>query len=123
VCLAFCLLGTAMPWSRVGPDAGAFGAWGGPPRWAILTTVAAVAGIALWLVARFTRIVPERAADLALAVLGGVAVLGATLAVWHPPAFTPAWLGAWVSLAGGLGACAAAIADARERTGTTAKRI
>jgi len=115
-CLALCLLGTALPWSRAGPDAGAFGAWGGPPRWATLTTLAAVAGVVVWLVARFTRLLPERTADRALAVLGGLAAVGAALAIWHPPAFTPVWLGGWVSLAGGLGTCAAAIVDARERT-------
>lgn len=121
--LGLCLLGTALPWSRVGPDSGAFGAWGGPPRWASLTAAAAVLGVALWLVARFTRLVPERGADVALAVLGALAALGAALAAWHPPAFTSVWLGAWVSVLGGLGACAAAIGDARERTGAAAKRI
>ena len=120
--IVVCLVGTALPWSRVGPDAGVFGAWGGPPRWATLTTAATVASLVLWLVARFTRLLPERGADVALATLGALAALGAALAIWHPPAFTPVWLGAWVCLAGAVGVCATAVADARERTGATAGR-
>jgi hypothetical protein len=122
-CIALSLVGTALPWSRVGPDAGAFGAWGGPPRWATLTTVAAVAGLVLWVVARFTHLVPERPADIGLAVLGGLAALGAVLGIWHPPAFTQVWLGAWVSLVGGVGSCVAAVVDARERTGAGTTRV
>lgn len=121
--LAACLLGTALPWSRVGPDAGAFGAWGGPARWATLAAVATVLGIVLWLVARFTRLVPERAADLVLAALGGLAALGAALVMWHPPAFTRPWVGTWITLVGGLATCAAAVVDARERTAPGSERI
>jgi hypothetical protein len=117
------LLGTALPWSRVGPDAGAFGAWGGPVRWATLATAATVLGLVLWLVARFTRLVPERIADVALAVLGGLAAVGAALAMWHPPAFTRPWVGTAITLVGGLGACAAAVVDARQRIGASEARV
>lgn len=114
--IALSVLATLLPWSRFGPDAGAFGAWGGPARWALVSTAAAVIAAAIWLVARLGRIATGRTTDVVLAALGVLVVVGAALAIWHPPAFTRTWLGSWVALLGGVATVATATLDARGRT-------
>ncbi len=107
------LLGTAMPWSRFGLGSGLFGAWGRSPRWALLATVAALLGGALWVVRRLLWLGVDGRVDLALAALGGLVALGAALAIWHPPPFTRPWLGPWVALIGGIVASVGAIGGRR----------
>lgn len=112
--LAIALLGTSLPWTRFGGSSGAFGAWGQPIRWATLTVAAVVLGIVAW-GARRALLEPPRLLDRAIAVLGGLASLGALVAVWHPPAFARTWIGPWVTFIGGAVACASTLVELRGR--------
>jgi len=90
----------------------AFGPWGRTLRWALLSAIAAVAGLALSLVARWFRGGYGARWDTALAVLGGLVAVAAALAMWHPPAFTRTWLGPWVAVVAGLVACGSSLGAA-----------
>lgn len=108
---ALALLATVLPWSRFGMGSGAFGAWGRTPRWALVVTIAALAGCLVWAIRQLLAGPDGRGSDVWLTGLGGLVVLATLLAVWHPPAFTRTWLGPWVALVSGLVACAASLAS------------
>jgi hypothetical protein len=110
---ALALLATALPWSRFGMGSGAFGAWGRTPRWALVVTVAALAGCLLWAIRQLVGRPDGPASDAWLAGLGGLVILATLLSVWHPPAFTRTWLGPWTALASGVVACWASVASLR----------
>lgn len=115
------LLATTLPWTRFGVGSGFFGAWGGSPRWSLLAAVSATAGAAVWGTRQMVHGGDRLGFDVALGVLGGLVAFASALAIWHPPAFTRVWVGPWVSLAGGLVACAASFAAVRrERKPATA---
>jgi hypothetical protein len=119
---AVAVLVTALPWSRYGMGSDAFGAWGRTPRWALLSALAAVAGLAVWLLARWIRGGYAPRWDAVLAVLGALTSAAAMLAMWHPPAFTHTWLGPWIAVAAGLVACLGSVAALRgARSGAPAR--
>jgi len=109
---ALALVATMLPWSRFGVGSGAFGAWDQPPRWSSLAAAAAVLGCFAW-GSRRLLIPSPRWLDAAIAVFGGLIGVGATLSIWHPPAFTRAWIGPWVALVAGAVACGSAVAGRR----------
>ena len=108
VALGAATLATTLPWSRFGPGSGAFGAWTRAGRWSLLAAAAAVAGLVLAIVSR-GRPEPSRSRDLVCALLGGSVALASALSVMFPPAFSRPWLGPWVAIVSGLGACAACV--------------
>ncbi len=120
--LLLAVVATALPWSRFGVGSGAFGAWGEPPRWSTLTAAAGVLGCAVWGGRRLLGL-RDRRVDAAIAALGGLVAFGAILSLWHPPAFTKAWIGPWIALVGGAVVAAASVAawrSPRERPGPRA---
>lgn len=119
--LVLALVATALPWSRFGVGSGAFGAWDQPPRWSSLAAVAALLGCLAWGMRR-TLLLASRGMNTAIALLGGLVVVGTLLSIWHPPAFTRAWIGPWVALVGGAIACAATLAEWRPRRGAPSAR-
>jgi hypothetical protein len=92
---------TVLPWSRFGRGAESFGAWGATPSWSLLAALAAVAGVAVIVLARF-RPGSSRVWNVAAAIAGMLVVAGSILALVRPPAFTSPWLGPWVALVAGL---------------------
>lgn len=113
VAFAVALATTALPWSRFGVGSDAFGAWGRTPRWALVAGVGSALGCVVWLVRRLVHPADGRWWDIGLAVLGGVVVLGAVLAIARPPAFTRTWLGPWIAAPAGVAACVASVAALR----------
>jgi len=107
---AIAVLGTMLPWTRFQEGSGPFGAWGLSPRWSMLAALASacgvVASIPLW---RELRPALVRAVRVSAVVVAA----GAILAIARPPAFAPAWVGPWVTLAGGLTATALAFGIVR----------
>jgi hypothetical protein len=106
------VVATLLPWSRFGPGSEPFGAWAAVPRWSMLAAVAAVAGLLLSVLGRWSPI-PPHARDLAMSVAGAVVVAGSALALANPPAFTSPWLGPWVALLAGAAATAASLSAHR----------
>jgi hypothetical protein len=100
---AIAVLGTALPWTRFQEGSGPFGAWGLSPRWSMVAAAASacglVASILAWREMRPALITAVRISAIAV-------VVGSILAIARPPAFAPAWLGPWVTLAGGVAATA-----------------
>jgi hypothetical protein len=89
-----------LPWTRFGQGSGLFGGWGTPLRWSVLASVVATigAGVALAVWIRGGR--PGRRAIVVLAIMAGLAGLGALLHFLRPPPFSRPWIGPWVALAG-----------------------
>ena len=110
--LLLALATTVLPWSRFGVGSGAFGAWGQPFRWASLVAGAALFGCLVWGVRR-VALPSARWMDAVIAGLGGLVGAGAILSIWHPPAFTRAWIGPWIALVAGLAVCGASLAERR----------
>lgn len=112
--LGVSLLATALPWSRFGPGAGAFGAWDGSARWALAAAVLAALGALLWLAEGLLGR-GRLPADGLLTALGLAVALASAMAISRPPPFTRPWLGPWVAIAGGLCSLLAGGLDARRR--------
>ena len=110
--LLMALVATTLPWSRFGVGSGALGAWDQPPRWSSLAAGAALFGCLAWGVRR-VFLPSARWMDAVVAGLGGLVGAGAILSIWHPPAFTRAWVGPWLALVAGALACGASLADRR----------
>lgn len=109
---AFALIATLLPWSRSGVGSGAFGAWTDPPRWSTLGSAAAVAGLLVSVIRRYTPLAGP-AWDVGCAVAGALVAAGAALSIWHPPGFSAPWLGPWLALGAGILAGAASLAALR----------
>ena len=103
---------TTLPWSRFGVGSGALGAWDQPPRWSSLAAGAALFGCLAWAMRR-VFLPSARWMDAVIAGLGGLVVAGSIMSIWHPPAFTRAWIGPWLALVAGAVACGASLAERR----------
>jgi hypothetical protein len=98
--LAAALLSTLAPWTRFGGvGSWSFGAWSWPPRWSLLTAVAALAAVA-YLIAVGRR-ASRRSIAWVLAVGGSLVSAGSALALLRPPANTDATPAPWLALAAG----------------------
>ncbi len=90
--------GTVLPWTHFGTGASAFGAWALDGRWSLLAAAASVVGVAAWTASMILR---PRIAWVAGGPAGVIAAAAAALAIANPPPLTHAWIGPWVTLAGG----------------------
>ena len=78
------LASTVLPWTTFGEGAGAFGAWGLTPRWALIAAVGSVVGLAIAVI-RVRRAEPDARLDAASTVLAVAVTLGAVLEWFRPP--------------------------------------
>jgi hypothetical protein len=109
--------GTVLPWTHFGTGASPFGAWAFDARWSLAAAIASVVGLAAWIVTKL------RWPSIAVAVGGVAGVLAAAaagLAVANPPPLTHAWIGSWVTLAGGAFAALSAALGRRAQGGPVA---
>lgn len=119
---ALAVAATTLPWARFGEGSGPFGAWGRSFRWSMVSAVAAVLALAVWVLPRVLRRATGRMLIEAETVLALLVTVGAALAILRPPSFTHPWIGPWTTLVAGLGALAARVSGRRALAGVAHKR-
>lgn len=112
---ALAVAATFLPWTRFGEGSGLFGAWGRSFRWSMVAAVAAVLGLAVWLLQRALHRPPGRLRTAVQTPLAVLVTVGAALAIVRPPSFTHAWIGPWLALVSGAVALAARLFERRAR--------
>ncbi|MEP6476557.1 MAG: hypothetical protein ABJC60_04725 [Actinomycetota bacterium] len=110
---------TLFAWTRFGVASGWFGAWGIPLRWSMVTAVAGVLALGLWVM---TRRAPGRGIAGALVMLSVVAGAGAELSILNPPPFARATVAPWVAVISAAIAAGAALTTVLRIWRTSAPR-
>ena len=98
---ALALLASALPWKRYGLGSGPFGAWGLTLRWSIGAGVAALCGMAFWIIACGVRRRAGKTTVISLRIIAALVLTCSVLHLLRAPGFGPPAIGPWVSLAGG----------------------
>jgi hypothetical protein len=122
---AAAVVAAAVPWTNSLTSSHVRGFFGSletsPVSWALASAIAAVLGLAGWLLLRFRPSLRGAVALWLLALLGLAAAAGAVLFLADPPFATHPFLGPWVEIGAGTlaaGACGTAAVRSSSTHGT-----